>query len=292
MTISPKAWLEKGSFWTYKSNYKVFYQDEGKGEVLLLLHGFPTASWDWAKMWPSVVKDYRCIAADFIGFGFSDKPVNYNYSIMDQADLIEQLLHDLNIESVYVLSHDFGDTVLQELLARYYDRIEQGVKGVVINKIAMLNGGILQGSHRPRLIQSLLNSPLGFMLTPFLTRAMLKRNFDAIFGKNTQPTSEDIDHFYYLMDYNNGQKVFHKLIRYMTERVTHMKRWTDIFINPTVPIKLINGAADPISGIHVIKKYEELYGPVDKVILQDIGHYPQHEAPDQVLHAIDGYFEQ
>jgi len=57
-----------------------------------LIHGFPTASWDWNKIWNALKKKYHLLAPDLIGFGFSDKPKKYNYSIMDQADLIEDFL--------------------------------------------------------------------------------------------------------------------------------------------------------------------------------------------------------
>ena len=55
-------------------------------------HGFPRQSWDWQQMWPHLAKDYHVIAADFLGFGFSDKPRNYPHSILDQADLLESLM--------------------------------------------------------------------------------------------------------------------------------------------------------------------------------------------------------
>lgn len=84
-------------------------------------HGFPTASWDWHKLWPEFVKHYRVIALDMIGFGFSDKPINYHYSIGDQADLQQALLTSLGISSIHLLAHDYGDTVAQELLARFED---------------------------------------------------------------------------------------------------------------------------------------------------------------------------
>lgn len=287
MSVTPDLWLKRGKYFKYKDQYKIFYQEEGDGEVLLLLHGFPTSSWDWAKVWPELTRRYRCIAPDFIGFGFSDKPRDYAYSIIDQARLVEELLASLGILKVHILAHDYGDTVLQEMLARYQDRRDEGIVALEVDRVVLLNGGILQEMHRPRFIQSLLNSSIGFLLTPFLSRAMLAKNFREIFGIHTQPTAMEITHFYRLMEYNNGKRIFHKLIKYMTERQLYQKRWTDIFVNPIVSISLINGAADPISGIHVIERYEQLYGPVEKVILENIGHYPQHEAPELVLAALD-----
>ncbi|MEM6698837.1 MAG: alpha/beta fold hydrolase, partial [Bacteroidota bacterium] len=88
MSIDLKTWKASGKNFQYKNQFNIFYQEEGQGEAILLLHGFPTASWDWNKIWKSLAVDYQLIAPDFIGFGFSDKPRKYNYSILDQADLV------------------------------------------------------------------------------------------------------------------------------------------------------------------------------------------------------------
>ncbi len=121
MTLSD--WKDKGNYVSF-NGHKIFSVDEGKGEPLLLIHGFPTASWDWSKMLPELRKDYRVLAIDMLGFGFSDKPKNHPYSIFEQADLIEHFLTDKGILSVHILSHDYGDTVAQELLARFQAKSE------------------------------------------------------------------------------------------------------------------------------------------------------------------------
>ena len=110
-----------------------FCQRKRKWETLLLIHGFPTASWDWYRMWPDLVQEYHVLAADFLGFGFSDKPRNYPYSILDQADLLEALLREKGIGRVHIISHDYGDTVAQELLARFSRTYTKGETGVNIS---------------------------------------------------------------------------------------------------------------------------------------------------------------
>jgi len=84
-------WRQKGTYITYNS-HQIFTVDEGQGEVILAIHGFPTASFDWHKMWPGLSANNRVLALDMIGFGFSDKPKKYPYSILDQADLCEHFL--------------------------------------------------------------------------------------------------------------------------------------------------------------------------------------------------------
>jgi pimeloyl-ACP methyl ester carboxylesterase len=124
----PANWKNKGKYFLYKNKHRIFYRREGSGPVLLLLHGFPTASWDWHKIWPSLKEDFELVAPDFMGFGFSDKPLRYQYGILDQADLVEQLLDHLQLREVHILAHDYGDTVAQELLARFLEKKASAMK--------------------------------------------------------------------------------------------------------------------------------------------------------------------
>lgn len=278
-------WKKKGAYFRYRDSFNIFYRKEGSGPALLLLHGFPTASWDWHKLWPSLTDRFEVIALDFIGFGFSDKPPAYNYRIVDQADLVEQLLADQNITDVHILAHNYGDTVAQELLARFEEKQLSGSsKGLNIRSVCFLNGGLFPESHQPRRIQKLLISPLGKLLTPFLNKAMLKRNFSAIFGPDTQATDQEIDDFFSLIEYNKGKYIFHKLIRYMADRKQYRERWVFPLVHTLIPLRLIDGALDPISGRQLAQRYSEIVPKADVILLDRIGHYPQTEAPEEVLH--------
>ncbi|MEL6717772.1 MAG: alpha/beta hydrolase [Bacteroidota bacterium] len=275
------TWQAEGKHFCYKGKFNIFFQESGQGETILLLHGFPTASWDWNKIWESLSADYQVIALDFIGFGFSDKPKNYSYSILDQADLVEALLQEKNIKKCHLLTHDYGDTVAQELLARSLDQR----LAFQIQSLFLLNGGLFPETHHPRFIQKLLLSPIGILITPFLNRQKLSRNFHAIFGKETPPSETEITAFFQLIEYNNGKYVFHKLIRYMKERKQNRSRWVKSLQKASIPIQFFNGNADPISGKHMVERYRELIPNPDIVSLPEIGHYPQTEAPTATLTA-------
>lgn len=284
-------WKSSGQFFTYKDQHQIFYQEAGSGETLLLIHGFPTASWDWNKIWDSLMEKYHLVAPDLIGFGFSDKPKKYNYSIMDQADLMESFLEKKKIKRAHILAHDYGDTVLQEILARFIDRKKAGKNGFEIQSVVLLNGGLFPETHQALLIQKLLISPIGGILVHFLNRKKLKKSFDNIFGKETQATEKEMDEFYALMNYKNGKMIFHKLIRYMNDRKKYRERWVAALQNSPVPILLVNGAADPISGKHLTERYRELIPNPAIVLFEKIGHYPQTEAPQEVLKAYADFRE-
>ena len=73
------SWKNKGEYFDYNT-HQIFNIDEGMGEVILLIHGFPTASWDWWRMWERLTANYRILTLDMIGFGFSSKPRKHPYS--------------------------------------------------------------------------------------------------------------------------------------------------------------------------------------------------------------------
>src|SRR5690554_6242724 len=129
------AWREAGLTYSHREQ-AIFYRDSnprGGDPVLLLIHGFPTASWDWHRVWPALTARFgRVLAADMIGFGFSAKPRRYPYSIFDQADLQEGLLRAAGVARAHILAHDYGDTVAQELLARHEDRRARGDTSLAI----------------------------------------------------------------------------------------------------------------------------------------------------------------
>lgn len=285
-----QEWKAAGKSFNYKG-HDIFYREGGSGELLLLVHGFPTASWDWERIWTALTDRYHVIALDMIGFGFSAKPRAYHYSIIDQADLHEVFLEKNNFASAHILAHDYGDTVVQEMVARWQMRKTNQVQGLDIQSIAYLNGGIFPRQHRPRLIQKVLASPIGRYLHPFLGRHSLARTFKDIFGKNTQPTEKELDEFWALVDYNKGKVIIPLLIQYMHERPKNEVRWVTALKQEDVPQCFINGAADPISGAHVANYYKQHIPQANVSLLEDIGHYPQVEDAAGVLAAYFAFRE-
>ena len=273
-----QEWQACGTKVSHKNN-DIFLIRQGSGSPLLLLHGFPTSSWDWVKIWPDLIKKFEVIAFDFIGFGYSDKPKDYSYTLMDQADLAQSIITAIGHSNIQLLAHDYGDTVAQELLARQ----NEGSLPFKIDTTTLLNGGLFPGVHKPRLIQKLLMTPLGPILGKLYTKKALTRTFNEIFGPMTPPSEQEIDALWELMNHNNGKAVVHKLIRYMAERVTHENRWLKALQESKCPIRLINGAADPISGIHLVNHYRKVVPNPDCVVLEGIGHYPQVESPEEVM---------
>lgn len=281
-------WRTAGKSFRYRG-YDIFYRDTDNSQsssALLLVHGFPTSSWDWAKVWDALSAKFpRVVAPDMIGFGYSSKPQAYDYSIFDQAELHEKLLAQLGVKRIHILAHDYGDTVAQELLARHEDRKVKNDTSLVIESCVLLNGGLFPETHHARLIQKLLLTPLGPLLSRLMSRRGFGKSFSAVFGPNTQPSAEDLDQFWSLIQHNGGNRIMHRLIRYIPERRANRARWVGVLQKTNVPLRVINGPVDPVSGQHMVDRYRELVPNPDTVTLPGIGHYPQVEDSEGVTNA-------
>jgi pimeloyl-ACP methyl ester carboxylesterase len=313
---SPEAWRAAGADFDYRGQ-RIYYRDSGASAkpALLLIHGFPSASWDWHALWAPLAERFRLIAPDMIGFGFSAKPRGWGYSIHDQADLHAALCARLGVSEAHVLAHDYGVSVAQELLARHeaallppplagegrgggglLDRAlsdrpppnlppQAGGGAIRLRSVCFLNGGLFPETHRPRPIQKLLLSPLGPLVSRLFNERGFRKSFSAVFGPDTKPSADELAAFWQLVAYNDGGGIMHELIRYILDRRQHRERWLSAMQRTAVPMRLINGPVDPVSGAHMVARYRELIAAPDVVSLPGIGHYPQVEAPQAVLDA-------
>lgn len=282
-----ERWKAAGRWFDYLG-FEVFYRVEGSGPPLLLIHGYPFNSWDWSEIWGRLITRFTVIAPDMMGMGFSAKPVAYEYSVLDHADMHEALLAHLGVEEMHILAHDVGDSVAQELLARN-EFGEQKYAPLRITTITWLNGGMFNEAYTPRLVQKVLSrTPLGDIISPLqgnrVSRRILEPAINEMFGRKTKPTRHRLDLFHQILEYNDGARVSHKVGRFVNDRYTHRNRWVRAMRQTQVPMRLIDGPADPNSGSHMAARYREVIPNPDVVMLDDdIGHWPQIEAPDAVL---------
>ena len=275
--IALERWIEQARYFEFNGQ-RIAYWTTGEGEPLLLIHGFPSASWDWHQQWQALAERYQVIACDMLGFGLSAKPQNHRYCLLEQADLQQALLKHLAIDQpLHVLAHDYGDSVAQELLARHQQA------QIELASCVFLNGGLFPETHKPVLAQRLLLSRWGRLLVKGFSKRSLEKNLTKIFGANTAPKAQELEALWALLQHNNGVSVLPLLIQYMPQRRVLRERWLAAMQQCTVPLRVIDGAADPISGVHMVQRYRELIESADTVLLEGIGHYPQLEAPQAVL---------
>lgn len=252
------------------------HEPMGSGPWLTMLHGFPSSSHDFAKVAPALVGDHKLLTFDLLGFGASDKPAEHEYSIFEQADLVEALWDRFGVRETVVVAHDYSVTIAQELLAR----------GAPIAKLVLLNGGLYPDLHRPVATQTALADPeQGPRIAAAMTEELFRETLRPTFGPGYDFAQDAADIWAAV---ERGGVVLHRLIAYMAERRENAERWVGALEGTDVPLAFAWGMLDPISGAHIAQRIRERLPGAPFAALGDVGHWPPLEAPDRVLAAITG----
>ena len=274
-------WINQSQRLISRRGHRIAFRRRGEGPTVLLLHGFPTWSYDYAVVAEDLVRDHDVITLDFLGYGASEKPNPYEYSVDESADVVEDLATHLKVGAVRLVVHDYGGIVGQELL----DRSLAGRLGFTIESLVVLNCGIVYSAYRPTRLQKLLILPvIGKLLAGRITADRARSGLDAVRGAKL--TNAEFDDLWTGISYDNGHKLAHLLIKYNAERAEHHRRWETALANWDGPVQLVWGLKDPVSGRHVLEKATTLLPRATVIELPGAGHFPQHEAPHAVAAAV------
>jgi pimeloyl-ACP methyl ester carboxylesterase len=261
---------------------EVFVARAGEGPALTLLHGFPSSSHDWARSAPALAATHALLMPDFLGFGASAKPSDHTYSLHEQADLVEAVWRREGVERTALVGHDYAVSVVQELLARR----AEGALAVAIERVTLLNGGVYPDLHRPQPMQTMLLDPeQGPMISANVTEELFTPGLRPTFADGYDAAADSAE-MWKGLGRDEGQRNMHLLIRYMTDRDTHERRWVDALEQTDVPLSFVWGMLDPVSGAHMAERIRERLPSAPLLALGDVGHWPPLEAPERVAGAI------
>jgi pimeloyl-ACP methyl ester carboxylesterase len=262
--------------------YVVWTRRIGTGPHMTLLHGFPSSSHDWAKVAPGLAAERTLLLLDFLGFGASQKPRDHEYSLHEQADLVEAVWRHAGVSSTTVVGHDYAVSVTQELLARRAEgRLEVGLEAV-----HLLNGGLYPDLHRPQPTQlALLDPEQGPQISALLNEELFVQALRPSFAERYDAAADSAE-IWRAMSREDGQRIGHLLIRYIRDRERHADRWVGALEGTDVPLAFVWGMLDPISGAHMAERIRERLPEAPLLALEDVGHWPALEAPERVSAAL------
>lgn len=289
MTELPAAvrdWQEQGRFIEHEGRRVFVLETPSTSETsVLILHGFPSSSFDWHLVVPDLAQRARVVTFDFLGFGLSDKP-DLGYSLFAQADLAEAVAAACDIDHCVLVSHDMGDTVAAELLKRQ----SEGKLGFATDRSILTNGSIfIDMAQLSAGQQFLLQLPDERLPEPLGLDGM-RPGLRETFSGDRQPPEAEIDAMVQLIRHNGGDQLLPRLIRYIEERRENQPRFTSGLVDFPGPMTALWGEKDPIALVQMTERLKELRPATEIVTWSDVGHWPSLEAPDRVIAEIASRF--
>jgi pimeloyl-ACP methyl ester carboxylesterase len=282
LTERVRAWQARGESVGFRDYPIHVFRQEGEGALLLLLHGFPSSSYDW-RLLLDQLPGCDVLAFDFLGFGLSAKPRSHDYSLFWQADLTEELVRRYgNGRPVFVLAHDMGTSVANELMARDLEgRLEMDVEGILL-----FNGSMVLEKASPTPAQKLLRSPLGPLVARLSSERFFRHQLGSVFSAAHPLGDEEAADQWSLVCHGGGRTLGHRLVSYMDQREEHAERWHGAIRDWPGDLRLAWGLLDPVATTEVLAALRELRPGVPVDELPELAHYPQVEDPGQIARAL------
>jgi pimeloyl-ACP methyl ester carboxylesterase len=257
-------------------------------QPLLILHGFPSSSFDYAAVLDGLRAGRRVLLLDLLGYGLSAKP-DRAYSMALQADVAAAFVAALGLERLALLTHDMGDTVGGELLARRAD----GAWPVEVTTRVLTNGSIyIDQAHLTNGQQFLLGLPdevlpPGIPIDAASITQSLRETFSALTPAVPDGWPEDpVPEAAAQVVHDEGHLLLPRLIRYIEERRANERRFTGAIETDPSPLRVVWGMDDPVAVPSMVDTLVAARPDATAVRLEGVGHYPMVEAPQRFLDAV------
>ena len=301
---SPQAreWHDGGKTFTWKSTLpenegrtaEIFYTcrgDEAK-PAILMVHGWPTSSFDFHLLMDELQADFRICTLDFPGYGFSSKPKNaYRYGLRDDAALLWRFATEIaKWKEFRLLSHDRGDSVALALLELYQAATNPPFR---ITHQFLTNGNMYLplanlSPFQTQTLEQGANSPL--------FRSMNARTLAAGMGAGTYTppltaADPEVGALADLFAHDSGVEVLPATIQYLNERKALEAEFLQTLGKSSVPPTLIWGIHDMVSPVRVADYVWNTALKSRKAgaaywLIPCGSHYLQHDQPGEIARII------
>jgi pimeloyl-ACP methyl ester carboxylesterase len=252
---------------------------------VLVLHGFPTSSWDFAEAIERVAERRRVITFDFLGYGLSDKPVEFAASLFEQADVAQLVARAFGVTRAHVWAHDMGTSVATELCARR----ERGLLPFAMDSLVLMNGSVHIELAHLTTGQKLLKSRAGDLFARLNSSYTFKAQMRRVFAR--PPSEDELEGMWRLVAREEGVLRMPTLIRYTEERARFRRRWIGALERLDVPALVAWGRCDPVAVMAIADALAAEIPNAERETWDDLGHYPQVEDPARVAATVTAFWD-
>lgn len=294
------AWQTAGQYFTWYPQgssgpaLRIFYRCLGDpmSPAIVLLHGFPTSSYDFHLLASDLSTDHYICLLDFPGYGFSDKPLKgYAYSLRDDARLVDFFVQQIVcLQHFALLTHDRGDSVGLALLADFPAYRQQTSP---ITHHFLTNGNIYLPLAKLTDWQKALRDPQTSQTTAASVTTSQLATFlgQALFTPPLPPDDPETSALADVLAYGSGLAVLPATIKYLDERAHAEIGWLESLHESLIPTTLIWGIHDVVAPIRVANYVWATFlrsraAPSTYWVLPSANHYLQHDQPAALSHLV------
>lgn len=247
------------------------YMEAGKGEPIVLVHSAGQSLFTFNKIFYKLSMNYRVIALDLAGHGYSDRPAHFDYSISDHAESLSRFMDALGIETAHFLGYSMGAGFVLELARKHPERVD---------KLVLLSpGGVTaEMPFSIRMLESGLFGPFGGRI--FSPKSVAKLLDNCVFD-HTVVKDHDIEQY--------SQPFINSDVRYCTRRT----------VNAFNEEEVISGLRDVEAETLILWSEEDKWHPIEAkdlylaalknsqfALVRNSGHLMQEERPDRVCELV------
>ena len=247
---------------------QVHYRDEGDGDVILLIHGTGSSLHTWEKWVQGLVKSYRVIRLDLPAYGLTGKDPKKRYSSKDYVDLINDFMTQLKINKFHLAGNSLGGLVSWLYASYHPDKV---------NKLILIDPSGFPSKKSPMVI-TMAKTPLVNCLIRYITpKSFVKKNLEEVYYNHDLITTKNLNRYYELTLAEGNRTAF--IDRAKIEQEDYSER-LDLIVNPTL---ILWGANDNWIPVKNAQRFKEKIENSKVVIMNETGHIPMEEKPNESL---------
>ena len=262
-----------------QSGLPYHYIDEGEGEPLLMVHGNPTWSFAWRNLIKALAPDYRVLAVDHVGCGFSSKPQNYTYELDRHIENLCRFVESLNLLNITLIAHDWGGAIGMGAAARLPERF---------SRFVLMNTAAFRSQRIPLRIavcQWPMFGPLVVRGFNLFARAALRM---AVVKHKRMTAAVKSG---YLAPYDNwGNRIaILRFVRDIPLSPHHRSYQTLLSVERSLeqfrdsPVLLVWGERDWCFTVEFLKEFQRRFPNAETYNISDAGHYVFEDAHESIV---------
>lgn len=285
LQLETRGWDALAEFVKDTPSSDLYYEVQGQGTPVLMLHGFGASSYTWRYLAPELASDSRVFLVDLKGFGRSPKPADGRYTLYDQVALIYRFVLEHDLKGLTIVGHSYGGGVALGTALYLSEFAPERLSRLILIDSA--------GFDQPlpffmRLLRTPVVNRLGLYLLPAKTQ--VRHILNTAYHDTDRISEEAVYEYAQALKMPGGRRAIletaGQLATFNTEVLK--SRYSRI----DVPTLILWGQNDAIIPLAIGRQLNEAIPHSTLYVLGDCGHIPHEEKPAETIKQVREFMNQ